>query len=310
MFKKIIQKLSIFVMAFIFAFSGVASSSLLAIADDNEAVAGPDAVEYLTGNDLSDEEIEDAEDLVESTFGPYVTQTVGGRLQMSTTPIETQLGDAIYDENLDVNVLTGNQAFEVAAVKMIRTNISIMNALYDEQLGYIDNNYEFIFTESDNYVAQWSAWDFKIKWNKLNVKFDRDFAITFSGLFLVANLVVQATSLYRTLNEISNNPGVISSVISDACDDIQISLLNQIAALQNNSSLTYAVNTVTTALQILSAGNVAYKVFEVIFGVLMPSIEDSLVVLYNSIKYSVGMSLQLCWIPTWGVKWGFQIKPL
>lgn len=59
-----------------------------------------------------------------------------------------------------------------------------------------------------------------------------------------------------------------------------------------------------------ATSNVAWKVFEIVYGILMPSISDCVIVLYYAMAEYRGVELKLCWIPTWWDKWGLSIKTL
>lgn len=91
---------------------------------------------------------------------------------------------------------------------------------------------------------------------------------------------------------------------------IRRKIASDLVAFFSSDILGYLVSLGSWAVDILTSSNVAWKVFEIVYGILMPSISDCVIVLYYAMAEYRGVELKLCWIPTWWDKWGLSIKTL
>lgn len=266
---------------------------------------------YLTGNNIPDSYIEEVDIYLVEKYQEYVHYDTF-YIEMETTEVEEKYGEIIYDYSIDTAEYVENEEdiFDIAAVRMIRRNIKIMNELVLEEYGEITDEGEFIFYTTDEYVEQWRAWGFKLSWNKFSVNFDSDFATMFSIVFLVPAIFVEFHSLTEIVNGIKNNDDLIGHVMMEAFFYLPIEIASDLVAFFSSDILSYLVSLGGWAVDILTSSNVAWKVFEIVYGILMPSISDCVIVLYYAMAEYRGVELKLCWIPTWWDKWGFSIKTL
>lgn len=267
--------------------------------------------QYLTGNNISDSYIEEVDDTLTEKYRQYI-YIDEGHIQMATTEIEEKYSEYIFNESIpaETYIEYEDEYFDIAAVRMIRRNMSIMNDLVDEELGQISEDFEFVFYETDEYVQQWRVWGCELRWNKIVAKFDSDCAILFSIIFLVGALAVEAGSLYTTISAIKNNDDLIATVVMEAFVYIPTDIAAQLVSFFSNEVLATLTTLGTTAIDLLTSSNIAWTVFEVIYGLLCPSLTDCIIILYYSISQNKGIDLKFCWLPTWREKWGFSIKTI
>lgn len=266
---------------------------------------------YLSGNCISDTYIEEVDQILVEKYQDYVYYD-SHYIEMEMTEIDEKYGEIIYDYTIDAMNYVDDEAdlFDIAAIRMIRRNIRVMNELVSEDCGEITDDGEFIFYAGDEYVEQWRAWGFRLRWNKFSVNFDSDFAILFSIVFLVPAIAVEFGSLADTVQGIKTDDDLISYVVMEAFYFLPIEIASQVVAFFSSDILSYLVSIGGWAVDILSSSNVAWKVFEIVYGILMPSISDCVIVLYYALAEYRGVELKLCWIPTWWDKWGLSIKTI
>lgn len=132
----------------------------------------------------------------------------------------------------------------------------------------------------------------------------------FSIVFPVSALTVEFGSLADTVQGIQTDDDLIVYVVTEAFYFLPIEIASQIVAFFSSDILSYLVSFGGWAVDILSSSNVAWKAFEIVYGILMPSISDCVIVLYYALAEYRGIELKLCWIPTWRDKWGLFIKTL
>ncbi len=231
---------------------------------------------------------------------------------MEITEIEETYGELIFDDSINIEDYVENEEdyFDISAVRMIRRNIAIMNELVLEEYGEINDDGEFYFYSTDGYVTRWRAWGFKLSWNKLQVNFDSDFAITFSIIFLILNIINEVETLIDTINAINNNDELITEVILEAFYYLPIDIASTMVAFFSSEILGYLTNFGGWITDILTSANITRKVFQILISILLPSISDCIIVLYYALSEYSSINLGLCWIPTWKDKWGFSIKLL
>lgn len=89
---------------------------------------------YLTGNDIQDSYIEELDTYLVEKYQEYVHYETY-YIEMDTTEVEEKYGEIIYDYSIDTAVYVENEEdyFDIAAVRMIRRNINIMNELVLEE---------------------------------------------------------------------------------------------------------------------------------------------------------------------------------
>lgn len=291
---------------------------------------------HLSNNDVSDDKIEEMEQKAEEIFIDYLYFD-GGYLNLDTESIERDFANnysEIYNTygnlyNLDYWVIGDEMRqnieesmveyygeevaeelkFNIGTVSYIKNNIDLMNRLTDEEVGYITNDYEFEFFESDDYVELWRVWGFKLKWNKITANFDSNWATVFS----LITLIITFGDFCRDLNDAVcalSNEYVINDIILLAYNNTPGELTDSIIGLFNNKVLGILASIVSIASGILSSGSLVYRIIKIVISFLMPSTIDSLLVLFNSLLFNAGVQLTACWIPTWWDKWGISIKSI
>lgn len=306
---RIITPLISCLLVLVLLFTVVVSPSLK---NEVYALSSEDNFEsYLSGNLISDTYIEEVDEILVEKYEDYLYFD-GPYIEMELTEIEEEYGGIIYDYSIDAidYVDEEEDLFDIAAVRMIRRNISVMNELVSEDCGEITDDGEFVFYADDQYVARWLCWDLQLKWNKYSVKFDSDFTIAFSIFFMIPALITGINSFLETIRGISNREDLIIEAVMQSFFYIPTEFASQIVSYFTSDIMGYLVSAVSWAVDIALASNTVWKVFEIAYGILMPSITDCVVVLYNAIKEQRGSSFQLCWIPTWKDKWGVSIKTL
>ncbi len=270
-----------------------------------------DYEQYLTGYDISESTMDGVENDVADKYWDYI-YFEDDRIYMNNTEIEEKYGANIYDYTLDTETYVTDEEdyYEIAAVRMIRRNLDIMNELVDESYGEITEDGEFVFFESAETLARWRAWDFKLWWNKLEAKFDSDWTILLSIFFLGVHISELSKEMMLNQPEtLFGNEETLQDLIGRACGVVGTTLAQDI--LSNISIIiSTALTIISIADLILSNGSVVYKVVQIILKYMIPSLYDTLIVLSAAIACYKGMHLRLCWIPTRKDSWGCAIETI
>jgi len=267
--------------------------------------------EYLTGYDLSDEYIEEVDSQVVEKYERFIYVDEMEHIQMSTTEIEEKYGDNIK-ENMEASDFVEDESefFDVAAVRMIRRNLKKMNELVDQDLGEITEDYEFVFYETDEYVEQWRMWNFKLTWYKVGAFFDSDVAILFSILLITPAILAEGINLSKTVSDIKNNEELIKFVIDEALLYLPTEIWAYIVSALSSELMGYIISACEWGLKILEASDKVWAVIKILYDILMPSVSDCALVLYNAAVRDRGVEIKLCWIPTWWDKWGLTFRSI
>ncbi len=174
---------------------------------------------HMSFNDVSDDYIEETELKAEETFGSYLTFTEEGAAVLVTQEFERQFeedysevykhfgniyspeynfrelgeeGKALLEE--EIYAYAGEEGverikFEVSTIRIINRNLSIMNRLEEEEIGYIGDDFEFYLYGDEEIQQLWSCWGVKFRWNKLSANFDSDWAQVFGFVILIYRLI-------------------------------------------------------------------------------------------------------------------------
>lgn len=251
---------------------------------------------YLTNSDIAEEYIEEISSEIEDTYSKFLKHDSDGRLL------------------LDVNSIS-EEYYNEGTVDMISTNISIMNELVDEGVALINENSELEIIDED-FAQQWAYWGFSISWNKLCIKFDKDVALVFGFFFLTVAIYSNFSSVASIANYMANMDGsaqysMISAIILDATAMLPADIGSGIVGYISNSwILSYLANILPIFLGAVSSANILGRVFAIILPIILPSIVDCVIIIYNALKYNKGVEIKICWIPWFGDKWGLSLKSI
>ena len=246
---------------------------------------------YLTNSDVSEEQIAETDRLVEERFYDKLYRDEYGHLYLDTSDV---------DETDD---------FDVATAQMIEQNLAAMNAMVDEGVAYIDDSYELVVIGDDDFLQQWSAWGFKLSWNKVTVNMDKDYAILFSSICLVVNVVTISYNIKNLAKNISDKNGM-KDVLYAALNVLPSDISRYIVAFFTNDAIATLLETLCAAVQLLISSNPIVTVLSIVLSYIVPGLVDSVVVLYNACRYNKGMYVKFCWLPWFGDHWGLTIKSL
>lgn len=270
--------------------------------------------------------------------------------------LESEIGN-VFSEDFDYSVLQSQDTFDlladvlgedleefqykVATVRAIRRNLNAMNELVDEELGYINYAYEFVFyidpadveippMESnseqtppeepdpdpttppaeepplDSAALSWYWENPTLAWNKFSVNMGSGLAIIFS----IATLIIQY-GLYGF--DIFDNTSVndMETIINNTITTCVLSVSDDLAAgfvgLVSTPLFGVLANVFSYMLQFTSHTPII-AVIRIVLSIMLPSLLDGIIVLYRAIAFNEGAELTACWIPTWWDKWGFSIK--
>ncbi len=269
---------------------------------------------YLPGYDITDEEMDENAERIMNTYSQYVEFDGSGNYLRLSTEAYAHFGNTeaieVYDYNFDDTNFTDEQLIAIGEIRMIYYNIEIMNQLVENELGYIDSNGEFVFTEFDNtMLSRWACWGFSLKWYKLSVNFDSDWAILFSILALIAGLWANFDSLDEYLCE-AKSATTVEESIELGCKVVDKRIQNIIKNFFSDDAISEIIDLTSMLADVIRSASVVNTVLTTIFKYVIPDLEDSIIVLYKASKFGYGVKLTICWVPVWGQKWGLSIKPI
>lgn len=309
------NRLLIVLLSFVMLFVGIISPNFIqkSYADDTEEEIDYDTL--LTGNDISDEYIEQLDEQVTDLYLEYIYLD-NSHIRMSTTPIEQKYGSIILLDDFITDMIDiddDDDYFHIATVRMIHRNMEIMNELVDDEDGYIDENFEFFFWDTST-LARFRAWNFQLKWNKITADFDKDFAVIASTIILIFRL------RYDLREGISDIDDLIDKYYDDR-DQLIVDLLLKVFIdlpsgiavhfiAKQNEALAQIGNLSSMIIENLQNIPTFKKCLKKLLFSLIPDIKDSLSILYNSLFYQKGASIKVCWLPTYQDKWGISIKSI
>ena len=306
--KQILKKVTVFLLALVMLGVGailpMTNQIVYASAEENYEMR-------LTGADISEEYIEQLDEEVEMKYREYIVYDGPVHIEMEQTPIDQEYGSVIYEYGIDPNDYVSNpdHIFDIAALRMIHRNINIMNELAQEDVGFISEDYEFVFFQEDEYVQpRWAFWGVQLKWNKLSVCADSDFATLISSVFLTGHLIFDIQSLYDTLVQIQTDEGFMQYLLNQAYFYMPADLQMEMAECFSLDVIAVLTESLVNTVDIFFSSNLAWTILDILYGYFAPSLEDCIIILLNSVVYYRGISVTACWFPTWFDKWGFSIK--
>lgn len=298
------------------------------------AYAEEELDEYLTNSDISESDMEDLEYAISEQYSEYIYEDIYGHIGISWNVYDESdryiMLDEAYDGEIynminddevftmefwtneyENGVIDDYMLFDVVALKTITRNTDIMNRLVDAELGYINSDWEFVFYETDEYVEQWRVWGFKLSWNKITVNFDADFALIISVIFLLGNIFSISYDATDMLDQLSRfTPDDLKEVFSDAMDVAPFILALEADRLLTDDVIYEFLDIFVACKKILTKGTPVLTVISIVLDVILPSIENNMAVLINTIKYQTGVNFKMCWIPWFGDHFGFSVKTL
>lgn len=265
-----------------------------------------EANKYLTYPSVTDKYIEELEQDVEMEYYEYIT-FYSSELEFDFRNFKRIYGDNFLDENypIDESMYGEEELFEISTLRMINKNITAMNELVKEDIGYINDSYEFVFF--DDYIELWALWNFSLKWNKLTLFMDSDAAIMWSLIVLGLRTIFHGYNIKSTMASLSDD-GALVAIVQECCLVLPSDLMSGFVGLFTDPVISILANSFSIILTMAGNANVFIKALQIVVSIVLPSIVDGVVVLYNACKYDKGIELKLCWIPTWKDKWGLSIK--
>lgn len=350
--------------SFVDDWDGLNESEIKELLDNHLSVQGVD--EYYI-NELTDKTTDTFEQYLaydDSTGHAFLdTSELEEEFATEYPQLESEIGN-VYSEGFDDTVLQSQDTidlltdaldenpedfqYKVATVRAIRRNLSLMNALADEELGYINDSYEFVFyvdpadveippMESNSEQTQPEdptpstpedpdpatppaeeppldpatlSWYWENPTLAWN-KFSVNMGSGWAIIFSIITLIIH-TGLYSFdvlfRTPISNETAIISNTILTG-----LSAVDDIAAglvgLASNPLFAIIADVFSYLVQF--ATQVPFvAIIRIVISILLPSLLDCLIVLYRAIVFNDGVEVTACWIPTWWDKWGFSIKSI
>ena len=265
---------------------------------------------YLAGYGITDEEMDAQAERIASTYSQYVDFEPNGRyLSLDPSLYDAEYRDAVEERNFDFDGanFTNEELAMIGDMRTIYTNISIMNALVDEELGYIDQYGEFIFTQFDSTMtARLRAWGYSIKWYKLSINLDSDLAIVFAAISLVTQISLNWSDLGNVIRELTDRR-CLETCISGICATMPDDTYRAVAYF-SASKILEIYDILSVVSNAISEANVLNKVINIIMSYLLPELDDCIIVLYKALRFNHGAKLTMCWVPFFGTKFGLSIK--
>lgn len=304
------NRLLIVLLSFVMLFVGIISPNFIqkSYADDTEGEI--DCASLLTGNDISDEYIEQIDEDMTELYLDYIYLD-GNHIWLETTPIEEKYGSIILREDFTTDMIhidDEDDYFHIATVRMIHRNMGIMNDLVDDEDGYIDENFEFFFWNTPETTSRFRAWNFKLTWNKLNVNFDDDLSILVAMIALAIQSVFGVSDPDDAISVLNREEDMVSDLIIDAIEEVPLGLYNKFLNFFTLEILLDIASVVDVVSIILNNSSIVTKIVSIFFSVFFPSEEDCIYILYNCYVYNSSTKTQLCWIPTLRDRFGFKIE--
>ncbi len=259
---------------------------------------------YLTGNDISDEYIDEQTEEITQQYIEYVhfddNNASKRKLIIDETPIDRKYGAIIYDEETDISEQIENEedAYNIAVVRMIHKNVDAMNEMVDEELGHINDDYEFVPDVNDNSYERWKFFGFRLTWTALTFNCDSDFAILFAGITLFVQLLFQAKDFAKALNTMRTQTEKLALVIDTALNKLPNNIMYQMILFYSNDVVSDIINICALFVEVFTGSALAKKAVNIILNHLAPSVVDCIVVMYNAIKDYRGMQVKFCWRKT------------
>ena len=244
----------------------------------------------LSNSDLSYAYFQQLDRDVSDKFEPHVSLDAGGHL------------------HFDKSGLIFSSDFDTASADMVDRNVKLMNEIVDEGLGHINKDKELVPEQNEELSEAWEVWGFYLKWNKVGAKFDYHYAKVFSIIGLTANVFLNIKGMAALAEKVDEN-GVLASIITDLLVKLPTSIAAGMVGYFN-SILGYLCNFVPIVIGVVSASGPVGIILEIILPILLPSIVDCAVVLYNACRHNKGCEVKFCWIPWFKDKWGLSLKSI
>ncbi|MBQ8295157.1 MAG: hypothetical protein IJX87_01850 [Clostridia bacterium] len=225
--------------------------------------------------------------------------------------------NCISFDDYDHLVLDTGEAYSVAdveAVEAVEKNIQAMNELADLGLGYINEDFEFVFDEESNsfyQLAKSRSLAFKLTWRKATLYcYDNDYATAISTLFLAVKLgtsllthsVTDMLTIYSNSFEVQNllqnaNYYIYSDICSNINDEIFWEVINFNVGV--NAEAYYQIaDIINKVLNSISKGCIFMTAFKIICDLILPSYLDCFITLYTTIHFGSGVKVSGCWWPS------------
>ncbi len=273
---------------------------------------------YLTGNDISDEYIDEQTEEITQQYIEYVhfddNNASKRKLIIDETPIDRKYGAIIYDEETDISEQIENEedAYNIAVVRMIHKNVDAMNEMVDEELGHINDDYEFVFDVTDESYARFRCYNFKLSWNGVSFNGDSDAAILFGGLALVIRVIFNSVKkdFQNAITELHNKTGALETAINVSLESLQGDTFYQLLSFFTNDTVYNLVNTCSFLIELFTGSVLIKKAIKIVIDHFTPTLLDGIIVLYQALKNYKGIQVKLCWRWSFRDSFGLSIKSI
>jgi hypothetical protein len=195
-------------------------------------------------------------------------------------------------------------------VEFITANVNAINQLVEEGVGCVDDYGEFHPSISDEYAMRYAAWNFKLKWNRVSVNLFGDFATASSLILLMAKIYFHGQSFsvkedFGALEDRDYLEDLIHIAYNDGCSAY---IQSKIAVIDELATINSIYSTFMAIKNIVQSANLYLKIINVVMDLLLPSIADCLITLYNSILFNRGVGIIGCWFPWRGNSLGVSLS--
>lgn len=277
---------------------------------DFEGFEDGQADKYLSTYGMPDDYVDRIYNDIERTYGQYVSLR-GDFIVFDMEPFERMYGDFLNDA-YDMSDLHENEEFEVRTLRMINQNMSVMNELVEEGYGYINENLEFVFDcEDDEYVQLWKVWNFVPRWNKFTFNGDSDVAIAVSIVTLALRTIFYGYDFKSSVKRLAEEgDAVLVSIFRECFAILPSDIAGGIVGLFSDPVISILANSFSILITMLENSSLLGKIFSLLISIVLPSIVDGVVVLYNACKYGRGIEIKACWFPWKGDKYGASIRSI
>ncbi len=269
---------------------------------------------YLTGNDISDEYIDEQTEEITQQYIEYVhfddNNASKRKLIIDETPIDMKYGAIIYEEEIDISEQIENEedAYNIAVIRMIHKNVNAMNQMVEEELGYINDDYEFEFNETDESYARWRMNKPIWSWNCVRIPADSDWAIFFASFFLFFKTAFNTVvSCMEAFDSLKTKYEQLADKIQYALFYVPNDIATQMVAFFSNTMVSSLIGICSWVLQVVSSTHPFLRALFIIVDICTPSLLDCIVILYNA-ALNRSINVKICWIPTWWDNWGISIQ--
>ena len=221
--------------------------------------------------------------------------------------------------------------YEVAALETVRRNVFVMNSLADEGGGVINNEGEFIFNDtnseedlSENFTDEndvvdsafdhsrltWTLDILYLSWSGFSIDLGSGTALVFSLFCIMSYLSVNIANPIVAFQQLSQDDA-IASLFVELFIQIPDDLASGLVGLKSYAVLATLTNLISIFLTITSSLSLTLKIITLVVTLCLPSIVDSVLILYNAIAFYKGANITYNWnvFGDWKY-WGISFRPI